>query len=1046
MPEPTGPRIAPGDPVDAAASSAPVRRLAARLATGAPAAAGGAWGSSSALVLAALARSASPLLVVVGAAPEAEGYADDLAAFLGRPPLVLPESGTSPVAASERLRIARLLASGGAPVVVAPVAALSGDLPSPADLDASRIRLTPGDRLDLDALADRLVGQRFERTHAVEVPGEFAVRGGILDVYPPGLDHPVRVELLGTRIESVRSFGVGDQHSIADLPFAEFSLATASGAAGLATIADHLPKGGWIAVREPGDLKGVELASVLAGRPVLTIQALPVPEVGAAVNFRTVSLQRFSGQLANVARELAEVSRGSERVIIYSANEGEQDRLAQLLGDAGVDPASVELRLGRLTSGFLLADAGLAVLSNHELFNRYRLRRPTGRGPDARPIDSLLELRKGDIVVHISHGLGRFLGIEKLDRHGRKEDFVVLEYQDHARVYVPVANIDLIQKYVGGSEHAPPLHKIGGTAWGAQKLRAEESVLKLAQELLQVQALRGLELGIAYPPDTEWQRAFEAAFPYEDTEDQAEVSRAIKRDLEAPRPMDRLVCGDVGFGKTELAMRAAFKAATANKQVAVLVPTTVLAQQHYQTFRERMADYPVTVEVISRFRSKREQKRILLAAAEGKIDILLGTHRIVQDDVRFKDLGLVVIDEEQRFGVEHKERLKRLRATVDVLTLTATPIPRTLHMSLLGIRDISTLSTPPRDRLAIRTEVLPTDDRRIREAILEEKARGGQVYFIHNRVYSIEGVRKHLQRIVPEATFGVVHGQMDEDEVEPAMIDFLERRTDVLIATTIIESGIDIPNVNTILIDNADQFGLADLHQLRGRVGRYKVQARCLLLLPRDRSILPQARRRLKAIEEFSELGSGYRIAMRDLEIRGVGNLLGREQHGHIAAVGYDLYLKMLEKAAKRLKREQVEDLPETGVDLAIEAGIPEEYVPDLRSRVEAYRRVVASEDLAAAREDLEDRYGPVPAPVDAFLKVVAVKRLASRWRISALALGKECVVASYLNPPLARELSRRNPKEVRVVDERTIHIYPAGSPSGVAMADALLRLLAAPR
>ncbi|HEU4339866.1 MAG TPA: transcription-repair coupling factor, partial [Planctomycetota bacterium] len=797
---------------------------------------------------------------------------------------------------------------------------------------------------------------------------------------------------------------------------------------------------GWLVVRESADVKEVDFSRALAGRAVLTVQSLPVPERGSSINFRTLSMQRFSGALVNVAGELAQIAKERERVILYSATEGEDERVRQLLHDAGVD--NVELRRGRLSTGFMFEEAGLAILSNHELFNRYRVRRPTPRRAGARPIDALLELEKGDTVVHLSHGIGRFIGLEKLKRDGREQDFVALEYQGGAKVYEPVANIDLIQKYVGGTDSAPPLHTLGGTKWTTDRLHAEESVRKLAQEMLRVQALRNLEMGIAFPADTEWQRAFEAAFPYEDTEDQISVTAAIKKDMETPRPMDRLICGDVGYGKTELAMRAAFKAATSNKQVAVLVPTTVLAQQHFQTFTERMADYPLSIEVISRFKSKAEQRRLLKAAEAGKIDILIGTHRIVQPDVKFKDLGLVVIDEEQRFGVEHKEMLKRLRATVDVLTLTATPIPRTLHMSLLGIRDISSLATPPQDRIAIRTEVLARDDRRIREAILSELDRGGQAYFVHNRVHSIEGVRRSLERILPEASFGVAHGQMDEHELEATMLAFLDKKVDVLIATTIIESGLDIPNVNTILIDNADQFGLADLHQLRGRVGRYKVQAKCLLLLPRDRQILPQARKRLKAIEEYSDLGSGYRIAMRDLEIRGVGNLLGREQHGHIAAVGYDLYLKMLEKEAKKQRKEAVEEPPETGVDIGVEAHIPATYIDDLRSRVEAYRSVVGAEDPEAARAALADRFGPPPKEVDNFLKVVKVKHLASAWRLSSVALGRGYVVATYLDRGRAKRLAARHPDEIRVVDDKAIHIYPRGDPKGAKLAESLIRLL----
>ena len=1004
-------------------------------------AAGGVWGSSYALITAALERSLGPVIVVLPDAAGAEAAADDLACLRGSPPDLFPESDAAPVSFADRLRTARRLASGATRAVVTSARALLQPLPSPATAERTRLRLAPGDRLDLDDLSRRLAESRYERTHAVELPGEYAIRGGILDLFPYTADEPARVELMGSEIESIRAFAVADQAATRELKELEFSLMPLEdGVDEEALLPDWLPKGGWIAVREAADVKEADLSDALAGKAVLTMQSLPVPERGASINFRTLSMQRFSGALANVAGELAEVAKGRDHVILYSATEGEEERVRQLLDDAKA--TTIDLRRGRLATGFTFEEAGLAVLSNHELFNRYRVRRPAPRRAGARPIDTLLELEKGDTVVHLTHGIGRFLGLERLKRDGREQDFVAVEYQGGAKVYVPVANIDLIQKYVGGTDSTPPLHTLGGTRWTTDRIQAEESVRKLAQEMLRVQALRGLELGIAFPPDTEWQRAFEAAFPYEDTEDQVAVTAAIKKDMETPRPMDRLICGDVGYGKTELAMRAAFKAATSNKQVAVLVPTTVLAQQHFQTFSERMADYPLSIEVISRFKSKAEQRRLLKAAEAGKIDILIGTHRIVQPDVKFKDLGLVVIDEEQRFGVEHKEMLKRLRATVDVLTLTATPIPRTLHMSLLGIRDISSLATPPQDRIAIRTEVLAHDDRRIREAILTELDRGGQAYFVHNRVYSIEGVRRFLERIVPEASFGVAHGQMDEHELEATMLSFLDKKIDVLIATTIIESGLDIPNVNTILIDNADQFGLADLHQLRGRVGRYKVQAKCLLLLPRDRQILPQARKRLKAIEEYSDLGSGYRIAMRDLEIRGVGNLLGREQHGHIAAVGYDLYLKMLEKEAKKQRKEAVEEPLETGVDIGIDASIPKSYIADLRSRVEAYRGVVGAEDLDAARAALADRFGPPPPEVDNFLKVVKVKHLASAWRLSSVALGRGYVVATYLDRNKAKQLAARQPKEIRVVDDKAIHIYADGNPSGSKLAEALIRLL----
>ncbi|HYE99079.1 MAG TPA: helicase-related protein, partial [Planctomycetota bacterium] len=478
------------------------------------------------------------------------------------------------------------------------------------------------------------------------------------------------------------------------------------------------------------------------------------------------------------------------------------------------------------------------------------------------------------------------------------------------------------------------------------------------------------------------------------------------------------------YGKTEVAMRAAFRCAVANRQVAVLVPTTVLAEQHLQTFRERMADYPVRIESLSRFKTKAEQKRTLEAVAEGVVDIVVGTHRIVQPDVRFKNLGLVIIDEEQRFGVEHKEFLKRVRATVDVLTLTATPIPRTLHMALLGIRDISSLLTPPQDRLSIRTEILPYDERRIREAILFELKRGGQVYFVHNRVHSIEAVARRLRFILPEARIDVGHGQMHEHELEAAMLRFLNKETDVLVCTTIIESGIDIPNVNTILIDQADMFGLADLHQLRGRVGRYKVQAFCYLLLPTDRPIVPQAKKRLKAIEEFSELGAGFKIAMRDLEIRGVGNLLGAEQHGHIVAVGYDLYCRLLEKAVKKAKQQPSAEPLETSVELGEPAFIPEEYVPDLRTRVEAYRRLTACRtepELAAGEREIRDRFGDPPPPVLAFIRALRVKIRAAAWDLASVSKGRDGMVLKYRDAKKADALRRRDPARVRIMDEETI-------------------------
>jgi transcription-repair coupling factor (superfamily II helicase) len=978
-------------------NGAALDRINATLAAGRPARAGGVWGSSYALISARLPR---PALLVLATPLRAEQAPDDLACFDARAELL------------EGLKQADRLRAGKAGLVVADLAQALAPLPPPGALDASRLTLAPGDPADPVRLAERLSGCRFERAAAVERPGEYAVRGGILDLFPFTADRPVRIEFAGRGVESLRTFDPATQASLERIDRLNADLVP-SGTADSATVFDYLPSGAVVILHEPAEMdlrhpRWAEAYPLLARHPVLSLSALPQPD---AENLRILSLQRFSGVLAGVERELEAVRRA--RTVVFCANEGEERRLRELVR------APLEIRRGRLSQGFLFEDLDSVFIPNHELFNRYRLRR-SARRADTRPIDTLLEIEEGDIVVHVTHGIGRFLGVERR----KDQEFLVVEYAGSARLHVPVTALDLVQKYVGGTEAAPPLSTLGGQKWEADKLRAEKAVEQLARELLQVQALREMELGVPCPPDPDWQREFEAAFPYEETEDQTGVAAEIARDMHSPRPMDRLVCGDVGYGKTELAMRAAFRRAVHGKQVAVLVPTTVLAQQHFQTFRERMADYPVRVEVLSRFRSRAEQKTVLRGLAEGAVDIVIGTHRLLQPDVRFKDLGLVVIDEEQRFGVEHKEYLKRLRATVDVLTLTATPIPRTLHMALLGIRDISALTTPPQDRLAIRTELVPYDERRVREAILRELERGGQVYFVHNRVYNIDEVARRLAMIVPEASFGTAHGQMDEETLEGTMLRFLERKLDVLVCTTIIESGLDIPNVNTILIHQADQFGLADLHQLRGRVGRYKVQASCLLLLPNDRPILPAAQKRLKAIEEFSELGAGFKIATRDLEIRGVGNLLGREQHGHIVAVGYDLYCRLLERSLKRMKKQPLPEPVETHVELGTGAYVPEEYVPDLRPRMEVYRRLTAcrtEEEIAEAAREVSDRFGALPPPVERFLEAMRVKVRAARWGFASVARGDEGLVIRVRDPRKAEEFRRRDPRRVRRVDSGTL-------------------------
>ncbi|MCJ7544124.1 MAG: transcription-repair coupling factor, partial [Phycisphaerae bacterium] len=642
--------------------------------------------------------------------------------------------------------------------------------------------------------------------------------------------------------------------------------------------------------------------------------------------------------------------------------------------------------------------------------------------------DSLLDLHEGDYVVHVSHGIGRFQGLRRLTHQGRSEEYLALRFADSAILHVPAGSIHLVQKYIGSRQFRPSLSKLGGVGWARQKQRVAVAVRDLAADMLRLQARRAAAAGLSYPADSDLQRQFAEEFIYVETDDQLAAMEQITADMAAPRPMDRLLCGDVGYGKTELAMRAAFKVVEAGKQVVVLVPTTVLADQHYRTFRERMADYPVTIEMLSRFRSAPQQVQTIRRLAGGRADIVIGTHRLLSDDVRFADLGLVVIDEEQRFGVTHKEHLKGLRAEVDVLTLTATPIPRTLHMALLGLRDISALATAPMDRRAIYTEVCPPDDRLIRSAILRELNRRGQVFFVHNRVADIEALADHVRRLVGEARVAVAHGQMAEAKLEQTMLAFVGGQLDVLVCTTIIESGLDIPTANTILIHDADRLGLAELHQLRGRVGRSTHRAYCYLLLPQTRTVSPEAAKRLKAVEQFSDLGAGFQIAMRDLEIRGAGNILGREQSGHMAAVGYELYCQLLEQAVAEVRGQPAAPQRDAHVELGLDAYIPIDYVPSDRQRMEIYRRLArctADADVAQLRADLADAYGPVPAAVETLLQQAEIRVLAAHLDIESIIRREGDLVFTVRSHVELRGLFDGAAGTVRLPDERTIHWRP---------------------
>jgi transcription-repair coupling factor (superfamily II helicase) len=768
--------------------------------------------------------------------------------------------------------------------------------------------------------------------------------------------------------------------------------------------------------------------------------AIRNPQFDSLDAFRPLAERAPEPQIAEAQRreffqQLHRWLRQEYNVHIFCNNDGERQRFEEIWKELGVTSrlwpdqpahktdAKPHIQIGSLTRGFICDEAKLVVVTDAEIFGRYKVQRPRRqKSSHAQAARSALDidftdLEDGDFVVHLQHGIGRYLGLKLMpvgnSRHSSTSgsqpetgtECLVIEYapansgEEAPKLYVPVTEAHLVSKYVGVGKVRPPLNTLGGTRWHKAKEQTERAVRDVASELLRIQAVRETQAGHAFPPDANWQREFESAFIYEETADQVRAIAETKSDMERAKPMDRLICGDVGFGKTEVAIRAAFKAVMGGKQVAILVPTTVLAQQHFNTFRERMADYPVRVELLSRFRTPREQDLVVKNLAAGTVDIVIGTHRIVQDDIVFKDLGLVVIDEEQRFGVLHKEKFKRLRTLVDVLTLSATPIPRTLYLALTGARDMSTIQTPPHDRLPVETIVTQFDERTIRDAIQRELARGGQVFFLHNRVMTIQDVADRLKKLCPNARLVIGHGQMHADDLEEVMTKFVNGEADILLSTTIIESGLDIPNANTIIIDRADRFGLSDLYQLRGRVGRYKHQAYAYLLLPRHASLLTDVRKRISAMKQYSTLGSGFKIAMRDLEIRGAGNLLGSEQSGHITAVGFELYCQLLKQSVSSLKGEKVK--PRIEVRIALDfletnnssltthhSSLPNNYVTEPQHRIEIYRKLAQATDkpaLDALQKELRDRFGPLPSPVELLLAVGELKILASEKAVTAI-------------------------------------------------------------
>ncbi|MCC6697775.1 MAG: transcription-repair coupling factor [Candidatus Hydrogenedentes bacterium] len=1011
----------------------------------------GPWGSGK--TLAALqASEGKPLLILAPGRTEAEGIFEDLLTFddPGRCALfpaweVLPTDQMAPaddVVAERMNTLKRLLEANkrGTPMrVVAPVRAVLQHAIHPARLGEQTISLAVGEENDLEDLILRLSRMGYERELMVEQRGQMSVRGGIFDIFPISSELPYRLEFFGDEIESIRRFepetqrSVNPVDSLTILPRSEKAqLRTQANERGAtASLADYFTGDALVVLDEPMTIReeAVKLAAHVGESPYfMTWEALETRLEGfARVSISQVpfagrdgvprvqgpmrALAGWQGQNEEFWKQLQEWDREGYTVVLLCATSGERKRLFELLEEQGYrlgqDRFDVRVEMGRLRAGFAATRERLAVLSEREMFGRHYMRRTRRRFEAGTALTAFNDLKSGDYIVHEQHGIGRYLGLRRFE--GKAGDFLTLQYTGGDKLYVPVTHIDMIQKYTGGDGAVPKMDKLGGATWARTRARVKKAVRDMTEELLKLYAARASRDGHAYGADTPWQGEFEEAFEYDETPDQARAIDDVKRDMESPRPMDRLICGDVGYGKTEVAMRAAFKAVMDGRQVAVLVPTTVLAEQHYINFSERFADFPIKVEMLSRFRSTKELNATIDRMKSGEVDVVVGTHRIVSKDIQFKNLGLVIIDEEQRFGVAHKERLKQLRTTVDVLTLSATPIPRTLNMSMMGVRDMSVINTAPNDRLPIHTCIEHFDEQLIQEAIQRELAREGQVFYVHNRVQTILPVAEMVRKLAPGARIAVGHGQMPERELERVMTAFMHKEVDILVCTTIIGSGLDIPNANTIIIDNASHFGLAELYQLRGRVGRYKHRAFAYLLVPGERALSEDAQKRLKALEEFSTLGSGFRIAMRDLEIRGCGNLLGGEQHGHINAVGYDTYAQLIAEAVAEVKGEPTRHRALPHFEVAADAFIPEEYVQSETQKITLYKRIAgiqATEEVDEMAAELADRFGRPPAPVKRLLEIMRVRALGADVGAKRIAAAKGAVCIELESGAL---LSRKN-------------------------------------
>lgn len=982
----------------------------------------------------------------------------------------LPWESQSPHADILERRAATLfrLADGQISLLIAPIAAALWRYQDPAAYLYLARTLAKDTEIPHEELITHLGSVGYTRTEMVELPGQFAVRGGIIDVFSPEAPRPVRIELLGDAVESVREFDPRTQRSIAPvvrttlLPLTEWSVPAPENRALHDPAAWEAPSY-FGPPAEPGPCTLFELAEsslrpiVFLDEPQTLREAagkhlaaateiyerhgqanspaashyfwpeeefaralektsqIPIEQLALGIGstpqlaLSSRPSARFHGDVVACMGQVKSQLASGGRVFLTAASTGEIERFADICRDYEVpyvlgesedavagftaegahESAGLLLIRAPFAEGVTFPGANLTLYGHADLFDvTPTVERPSRKIRTSGFFSDFAELKPGDFVVHVDHGIGQFEGLRQIESDGHRGEFMLLKYAEDARLYIPLERMDLVQSYRVLEGTHPPLDKLGGTAWNSRKTRARKSVEDMADQLLALYAQRKTTPGFAFSPDGNFQREFEDAFEFEETPDQLTAIGDIKRDMERGEPMDRLLCGDVGYGKTEVAMRAAFKAVMDNKQVALLAPTTILTFQHFETFKKRFAAFPARIEMLSRFRSAAEQKKVLAGLEAGKVDIVIGTHRLLSKDVKFSDLGLLVVDEEQRFGVAHKERLKEMRKNVDAIALSATPIPRTLHMSLVGLRDMSVIETPPRDRLAIQTVVAPFEEDLIQRAIETELARDGQVFFIHNRVESIYSLGAMVAKLAPEARVVVAHGQMGEKDLESVMLKFIRDEADVLVATTIVENGLDIPRANTILINRADRLGLAELYQLRGRVGRSSQRAYAYLLVPPETTLSDIARKRLAAMKEFSELGAGFRIAALDLELRGAGNMLGRQQHGHIEAIGFDMYCQMLERAVSKLKGQEVAPDLRTTLSLGFDVRIPQDYIPSENLRLRTYKRIstiATEEEKQDVRKELEDRFGAPPSSVENLLEYAVLKSMCERLRISAV-------------------------------------------------------------